>query len=249
MLLLDRGRGYQHDDDRMGGSRSRSRSQSPTTHADRDSRPFDQRSRSYQTPASTTTPSQGLRIKAPDPPMFEGDRTEFDAWVSSAKQKLRAEGYDSAIANPQEENTVIVYVASRTKGTAFDRLKPRHPDYSTVHPFTYVDRVFEALTRHYGERNRAQKARAAYDELKMKDNESFDDFLARWEACILVFNRSAADQIHELKTKLNRQYFLEVNRQQYDSINQLIDRCHQITYQFNENDRLVLIVYSCTTEQ
>jgi len=192
-----------------------------------------QRERSYQTPGTTSTADARRRAKVPDPPVFNGDRTKLDEFVSKAMFKLQAEE-DYYLAEPK---MAVRYLISRTTETAFECLRARHPDFNQTNPFRDPEEVIASLNRQFGEHDRLLKARNEYETIKMKDNESFDEFYTRWEKCVVYLNKTEADQIYELKSRLNKRFYFKVNDgTQYTSLDQVVTRCHNLAYTFTESD-------------
>jgi hypothetical protein len=195
--------------------------------------PRPQRERSYHTPGTTSTAVARRRAKVPDPPVFNGDRTKLDEFVSKAMFKLQAED-DYYLAEPK---MAVRYLISRTTETAFECLRARHPDFNQTNPFRDPEEVIASLNRQFGEHDRLLKARNEYETIKMKDNESFDEFYTRWEKCVVNLNKPEADQIYELKSRLNKRFYFKVNDgTQYISLDQVVTKCHNLAYTFTESD-------------
>lgn len=71
----------------------------------------------------------------------------------------------------------------------------------------------------------------------MRDNELFDEFYTRQKKYIIHLNKTEANQIYELKSRLNKRFYFKVNDGiQYASLDQVITKYHNLAYTFIESD-------------
>ena len=129
----------------------------------------------------------------------------------------------------------INYVSNRTQDLPYARLENRFPFNTSSNAFKHPDECFVILDKHFKEHDELAKALTEYDTLKIDTNESFADFHSKWETLVTKLDKSEATLAYELKKKLNQKYYNAVYQEDFD-LDQLVERCHSLSYKFAERD-------------
>jgi hypothetical protein len=134
------------------------------------------------TPAEQLTPTSTLtkRTKAilPDPPKFNGSRSEFEGWSSLIKDKIDVDS--EVIGSPRNQ---FLYVASRLEGKGlqlaltFITLNRGAADASAARLLDYLEGIF-------GDRYKTQRAVETLRTMKQGPKELFSAFIPRFEKAL-----------------------------------------------------------------
>jgi hypothetical protein len=131
--------------------------------------------------APTPTPAPGTaRPKAilPNPPKFDGTRSEYEGWRSLIRDKVDIDG--EAIGSARNQ---FIYVASRLEGKGlqlaltFITVNRDASDASATRLLDYLDSIF-------GDRHKAQRAVETLRTMKQNPKELFSAFLPRFEKAL-----------------------------------------------------------------
>ena len=130
-------------------------------------------------PTPTFTPGTA-RPKAilPNPPKFDGTRSEYEGWRSLVRDKVDIDG--EAIGSARNQ---FLYVASRLEGKGlqlaltFITVNRDAPDASATRLLDYLDSIF-------GDRHKAQRAVETLRTMKQGPKELFSAFLPRFEKAL-----------------------------------------------------------------
>jgi hypothetical protein len=134
-----------------------------------------------ETPRAPTPSAPGIpRPKAilPNPPKFDGTRSEYEGWRSLIRDKIDIDG--EAIGSARNQ---FIYVASRLEGKGlqlaltFITLNRDAPDASATRMLDYMDSIF-------GDRHKAQRAVETLRTMKQGPTELFSAFLPRFEKAL-----------------------------------------------------------------
>jgi hypothetical protein len=140
------------------------------------------------TPTGTQTPTptpeaaatRPVRTKAilPEPPKFDGTRSEYEGWKSLMKDKIDVDG--EVIGSSRNQ---FIYIASRLEGKGlqsaltFITLNRDSPEASAAKLLGYLDAIF-------GDRHKAQRAVETLRTMKQGPRELFSAFLPRFEKAL-----------------------------------------------------------------
>src|SRR5271163_741324 len=133
------------------------------------------------TRAPTPTPTPGAaRPKAilPNPPKFDGTRSEYEGWRSLIRDKVDIDG--EAIGSARNQ---FIYVASRLEGKGlqlaltFITVNRDASNASATRLLEYLDNIF-------GDRHKAQRAVETLRTMKQGPRELFSAFLPRFEKAL-----------------------------------------------------------------
>src|SRR5271163_4834248 len=133
------------------------------------------------TRAPTPTPTSGAaRPKAilPNPPKFDGTRSEYEGWRSLIRDKVDIDG--EAIGSARNQ---FIYVASRLEGKGlqlaltFITVNRDASNASATRLLEYLDNIF-------GDRHKAQRAVETLRTMKQGPRELFSAFLPRFEKAL-----------------------------------------------------------------
>src|SRR5271163_3788646 len=133
------------------------------------------------TRAPTPTPTPGAaRPKAilPNPPKFDGTRSEYERWRSLIRDKVDIDG--EAIGSARNQ---FIYVASRLEGKGlqlaltFITVNRDASDASATRMLDYMNSIF-------GDRHKAQRAVETLRTMKQGPRELFSAFLPRFEKAL-----------------------------------------------------------------
>ena len=130
-------------------------------------------------PTPTLAPGTA-RPKAilPNPPKFDGTRSEYEGWRSLIRDKVDIDG--EAIGSARNQ---FIYVASRLEGKGlqlaltFITVNRDAPDASATRMLDYLDSIF-------GDRHKAQRAVETLRTMKQGPKEPFSAFLPRFEKAL-----------------------------------------------------------------
>ena len=144
-----------------------------------------------QKPTESTTPTSEptlvenqphsfKRTKAilPDPPKFDGTRSDFEGWKSLMRDKIEVDG---EVIGPKRNQ--FLYVASRLEGKGlqlaltFITTHRDTTDASSVKILDYLDTIF-------GDRHKAQRAVETLRTMKQGPKEPFSGFIPRFEKAL-----------------------------------------------------------------
>jgi hypothetical protein len=134
-------------------------------------------------PENEATPTREIvttgpkRTKAilPDPPKFDGTRSEYEGWRSLVKDKIEVDG--EVIGSDRNQ---FKYVSSRLEGKGlqsaltFITICKDHPEASIARLFKYLDAMF-------GDHTKVQRAVETLRTMKQGPRELFSAFLLRFE--------------------------------------------------------------------
>jgi DNA-binding protein H-NS len=130
--------------------------------------------------APTPAPERPRRTKhiLPDPPKFNGTRSEYEGWKSLIKDKIEVDG--EVIGSNRNQ---FIYVSSRLEGTGlqlpltFIKVNRDTPDASAASILAYLDGIF-------GDRHKAQRAVETLRTMRQSPRELFSAFLPRFEKAL-----------------------------------------------------------------
>ena len=158
----------------------------------------------------TEWPSSHKSAKIPDPPLLtDGKEPQFEDWLLLMTQKLDAnhDHYNS----PQ---LCHAYMASWCDGKAWKHITP-HLWSEAINPYHDSDDMIEHLKTIYEDPNQITTAKNQFQQLYMKSNDRFHDFLS--EFLYLAAEASISDDdlkdelYHHLTTKLQELTIAEIN--------------------------------------
>jgi hypothetical protein len=144
-------------------------------------RPTETSQTSTPEPTPTETPVPALRrTKAilPDPPKFDGTRSDFEGWKSLIKDKIEVDG--EVIGSNRNQ---FIYVASRLEGKGlqlaltFTTMHRDSPEASSAKILDYLDTIF-------GDRHKVQRAVETLRTMKQSSKEPFSGFIPRFEKAL-----------------------------------------------------------------
>jgi hypothetical protein len=120
------------------------------------------------------------RTKAilPDPPKFDGTRSDFEGWKSLVKDKIEVDG--EVIGSSRNQ---FIYVTSRLEGKGlqlaltFITTHRDSPKASSAKILDYLDTIF-------GDRHKVQRAVETLRTMKQSSKEPFSGFIPRFEKAL-----------------------------------------------------------------
>jgi hypothetical protein len=152
-------------------------------------------SRSSKNPQPATPSTTSNKAILPKPPLFGGERNEYQVWHNKVQAKLRL---DAHVIGENEENQVA-YIYALLEGSAAEYLshyfKLWGQDVTVIGVWEYLDRRYEDV-------HRKQRAAAEHDNLK-QGSKPFPEFMAEldrlqseagidtWPAEVLIANLRA----------------------------------------------------------
>jgi hypothetical protein len=166
-------------------------------------------------------------MKMPDPPIFSGERSELDGWLSKMRAKFRsnADHFDS-------ETMKIDYIESRLDSQPARHVQPRmRPD--CHNPFSTAAEVLQHLYDVYGDPDRRRTAQQEYRRLK-QGGRTFADFYADFQRLTAELSDfSERTLVDDLWEKVSYQIRDRMNDglERPDQISELARRCQRIDQQ------------------
>jgi hypothetical protein len=113
--------------------------------------------------------------KVDDPvALTDGKTPRFEDWLSKMRNKLRA-NEDRYCT----EDLRMIYVESRTEGTAAKHLAPRRRAHA-VNKFRTAEEMFQHLEKVLSDPNKRINARRDFKALQMKPSDNYNDFLVEF---------------------------------------------------------------------
>jgi hypothetical protein len=161
----------------------------------------------HTTNTSGSSSSRPLRV--PDPPEFDNKSSvSFSQW----KVKMRIKLFTSGDYEDRSEQAKLDYILSRTGGSVFERLLMRMPD-SPNHSLRFLtaQECLDQLNDWYGDRHKQARAYTEFENLAQNYNESFEDFLTRFQECSAYMGLSDEHEMQKLQHKLNSRYGQRIN--------------------------------------
>ncbi|THY39707.1 hypothetical protein D6C97_10293 [Aureobasidium pullulans] len=193
----------------------------------------------HATARTTVTGSSSVSrpLRVPDPPEFDNKSSvNFSQW----KVKMRIKLFTSGDYDDKSENSKLDYILSRTGGSVFERLLLRMPDgpkSSASIRFHTAQDCLDQLNDWYGDRHRQTRAYTEFETLSQKYDESFADFLTRFQECVGYMNLPEEHELQKLQHKLNARYGQRINDgTYYASIKDVIRRGDALDAHFTYQD-------------
>ena len=200
-----------------GRSPSRSRSRSPRPRSP---------SSPHRSVATSTSTTRARYIKIPDPAVFKGDKKLYMKWRGDMKVKIGRDYQGDPVG-------AIEYISNRTQDRPYDRLEARFPFNGSKNAFKDPNECFDILDKHFKEKDEAARSRAEYKTLQQAPGEAFDEFHSKWETLVYKLDMAESQMASELLDKLNEKYYNAVYQEDY-SLDELVERCHTLSYKFAE---------------
>lgn len=130
------------------------------------------------TPEAEVTRPRRTKAILPDPPKFDGTRSEYEGWRSLIKDKIEVDG--EVIGSDRNQ---FIYISSRLEGKGlqlaltFITMNRDAPGVSAAPILDYLDGIF-------GDRHKAQRAVETLRTMKQGPKEFFSAFLPRFEKAL-----------------------------------------------------------------
>ena len=178
-----------------------------------------------QAPTQAQTPSSPAHrsAKHPDPPYFDGARSDLDAFIYKLEAKLsaNADWYPDTLSK-------INYAYGRLEGKAEKQILPRM-NRANAAAIRNMDDFFQALQTCFGDPDKKFSAQQFIFKLKQA-NKPFSEYLAAFQAHIGDTGFDESNQLYHFRMGLSREltnYLITMNTEEM-SMDTLIKTCHKL---------------------
>ena len=172
-----------------------------------------------QAPTEITAGGAKLSPKITDPEQFDdGNHAEYDLWEQSMEHKLEVNA-DRYLSDKSQ----VVYIASRLKGTAAQRLGP-HLNKNAILPITTAAEFFERLRDTFGDPFASENARRDLRALKQYGKwRKLGDFLGEFQRLAAIGQVSMQEQMDTFRDNISLEHRKGLRGREMNSFKQMID--------------------------